>query len=103
MLTGSFHDPARAKLLETRKSVVNGWLGIADALDIQGEVVLARDVRHFARDLPRVSTDRELVAKWLLNHLGQRSHKRPCPKLRERGGRNSHGSPHDHFAKRGRE
>jgi hypothetical protein len=81
MLTGSFHDPARAKLLETRKSVVNGWLGVADALDIQGEVVLARDVRHFARHLPRVSTDRELVAKWLLNHLGQRSHKRPVSEV----------------------
>jgi hypothetical protein len=41
MLTGSFHDPAGHSLLETRKTVVRGWLEIADALDVQGDVVLA--------------------------------------------------------------
>jgi hypothetical protein len=49
MLTGSFHDPARQTLLETPKTVVGAWLEIADALDVQGEVVLAGDVRHFAK------------------------------------------------------
>jgi hypothetical protein len=81
VLTGSFHDPARAKLLETRKSVVNGWLAIADGLDVQGEVVLAGDVRHFARHLPRVLTDREIVAKGLLDHLGRRLHKGPVSEV----------------------
>lgn len=77
MLTGSFHDPARAKLLETRKSVVNGWLDIADGLEVQGEIVLAGAVRYFARRLPRVLTDREIVAKALLDHLGRRLHNGP--------------------------
>jgi hypothetical protein len=39
MRTGSLHDPARDRLLETRKSVVGGWLEIADALDLRGELV----------------------------------------------------------------
>ena len=80
MLTDTFHDPARTKVLETRKSVVNGWLGIADALNVQGEVVLAGDVRHLARHLPRVITDRELVAKKLLSHL-ERLHKEPVSEV----------------------
>ena len=66
---GSFSDPARARLLETRKAVVNGWLNIADSLDIQGEVILAGDVRHFARHLPRVLTDREHLAAALVEHF----------------------------------
>jgi Relaxase/Mobilisation nuclease domain len=81
MLTGSFHDPARPKLLETRKSVFNGWLEIADGLDVQGEVALAGDVRHFARHLPRVMTDRELVARGLTNHLDERAHKGPVSEV----------------------
>jgi hypothetical protein len=79
MRTGSFHDPARDRLLESRKSVVGGWLGIADALDLQGEVVLAGEVRHLARHLPRVLTDRELVAVGLINHLGQRTRNGTVP------------------------
>jgi hypothetical protein len=73
----TFRDPARAKLLETRKAVVNGWLGIADSLDVQGEVVLAGDVRHFVRHLPHVITDRELVARGSINHPDERAHKGP--------------------------
>jgi hypothetical protein len=41
-------------LLETPKVITHGWLDVADALDAQGEASLAREVRHFARHLPRV-------------------------------------------------
>jgi Relaxase/Mobilisation nuclease domain len=60
--TGAAHDPARAKLLETRKAVAAGWMGVAAALDDQGEIVLAGDVRYFAAHLPPVLTDRERLA-----------------------------------------
>jgi hypothetical protein len=70
MLTGSFHDPARAKLLEIRKSVVNGWLDIADALDLQRETILAGDVRRFARDLPSIPTGDERLAERVAKFLG---------------------------------
>ena len=67
--TGSFHDPARTKLLETRKAITHGWLEVADALDAQGEASLAGEVRHFARHLPRVLTDKERIAIALVEHI----------------------------------
>jgi hypothetical protein len=67
--TGTFRDPAHGKLLETRKAVVAGWMGIAATLDAQGEIVLAGDVRYFANHLPRVLTDRERLAGEFIRHL----------------------------------
>ncbi len=60
--TGTIRDPKRAKLLETRKALVAGWLRIAQTLEAQGERSLAADVREFARTLPPVRTDRERLA-----------------------------------------
>lgn len=70
--TGSFHDPARSKLLDTRKYVVGSWLQVADKLDLQGEITLAADVRYFARHLPPVMTDGEAIAAKLAQHLRRR-------------------------------
>ena len=42
--TGTVRDSARAKLLETRKAVVAGWMTTAAVLDAQGEIVLAGNV-----------------------------------------------------------
>ena len=60
--TKTIHDPAHAKLLATRQAVVDGWIKVAAALDVQGEIVLAGDVRYFAKHLPPVLTDRERLA-----------------------------------------
>jgi hypothetical protein len=38
---GIVRDPARTKLVQTRKALVSHWMNIADSLDAQGEVVLA--------------------------------------------------------------
>jgi hypothetical protein len=65
----SYRDPARERLVGTRKSIVSGWLGIAETLDLQGETTLAGDVRHFAQHLPRVLTDKERLAVQLAQHL----------------------------------
>ena len=67
--TGSFQEPARAKLLETRKAITHDWLNVADAIDVQGETSLAGEVRHFARHLPRVLTDKERIAVALVEHI----------------------------------
>jgi type IV secretion system T-DNA border endonuclease VirD2 len=56
---GSFHDPVRIKLVESRKAIVARWLGVAEALDTQGEIIPAGEVRHFAQHLPKVLTDKE--------------------------------------------
>lgn len=66
--TGTIRDPARPRLVATRKSIVDGWTGVAAQLDAQGEIVLAGDVRYFASNLPKVLTDREKLAMQLLRH-----------------------------------
>ena len=55
-------DPARDKLIETRKSLVSAWLKAAEVLDAQGEIILAGDVRYFVKHLPPVLTDRQRLA-----------------------------------------
>jgi hypothetical protein len=70
--TGTVRDPAHGKLLETRKAVVTGWMGIAATLDAQGEIVLAGDVRYFADHLPRVLTDRERLAEDFIRDMKER-------------------------------
>ena len=70
MKNGHFSEPAaRGKLVETRKAVVANWQKVAEALDRQGEVVLAGDVRYFAKHLPLVLTDAERLATQFLQHL----------------------------------
>ena len=72
--SGTIRDPAHAKLTETRKAVVTGWLGVANLLDGQSQPALAAEVRQFAKNLPRVLTDRERVATELIRHVNaQRS------------------------------
>jgi Relaxase/Mobilisation nuclease domain len=67
--TGSVRDPAHNKLAETRKAVVAGWKALADALNAQGEIVLASEVRTFATRLPPVLTDRERLAAEFIRHI----------------------------------
>lgn len=67
--TGAFRDPARARLIETRKAVVEHWMQIADTLDAQGEIPLAGDVRHFVQRLPRTLTEKELLAQRFIEDL----------------------------------
>lgn len=67
--SGTIRDPAHAKLAETRKAVVTGWLGVAALLEKQGETVLAREVCQFVSNLPPVLTDRERIATELVRHV----------------------------------
>jgi hypothetical protein len=60
--TRTISDPARARLLETRKAVVDAWNTVALQLDAQGKVQLGDEVRYFVRHLPPVLTDRERLA-----------------------------------------
>jgi hypothetical protein len=83
--TGTIRDPARPTLVATRKSIVNGWTGVAAQLDAQGEIILAGDVRHFASNLPKVLTDREKLAIQLLRHqASQRAKNEPRAQQRVR-------------------
>jgi hypothetical protein len=52
----------REKLLKTRESLVSTWMNAADVLDAQGEIILAGDVRYFAKHLAPVLSDRQKLA-----------------------------------------
>ena len=70
MKTGRFNEPAaRAKLVESRKAVVVNWMKVAETLDRQGEVILAGDVRYFAKHLPSVRTDMEGLTAKFAQHI----------------------------------
>jgi hypothetical protein len=60
--SGTIEDPARERLLDTRRSLVSTWMKAAAVLDAQGEEILAGDVRYFAKHLPPVLTDRQRLA-----------------------------------------
>jgi hypothetical protein len=68
LTAGTLRDPAHEKLHERRRAVVTGWMRIADTLDTQGEIVLAGDVRYFAKHLPAVLTDRERLAQNVIRY-----------------------------------
>jgi len=67
--TNPVPDPARSKLLETRKAIIQGWNAVADKLESQGEIVLGGDVRYFAMHLPPVLTDRERLTEQFMPFL----------------------------------
>jgi Relaxase/Mobilisation nuclease domain len=69
--SGTVEDPARTRLLETRKSLVSAWMRTAEVLDAQGEVILAGEVRYFAQHLPLVLTDRQRLAAQFLRFKEQ--------------------------------
>ena len=81
--TRSIRDPARDRLVYSRKALIAGWTKIAETLDAQGEIALAGDVRYFAQTLPRVLTDRERIASQVVEHLKHTSRRQPDPR-RER-------------------
>ncbi len=77
---GRYSEPARAKLIETRNAVIANWMKIADTLDRQGEVILAGDVRCFAKHLPPALTDTERLAMKFTQHLAS---SREAPRARQ--------------------
>jgi hypothetical protein len=85
--TGVVRDPSHSKLAETRKAIVAGWKAVADALDAQGEIALAGEVRSFVTRLPPVLTDRERLAVEFIRHVkAARSARAPvAERARDRG------------------
>lgn len=64
-------DPAHSELAQTRESIVARWNVIAEILEFQGEATLAADTRQFAKKLPAVLTNRELLAKSFIDWRAQ--------------------------------
>jgi hypothetical protein len=57
-----------ARLLDTRRAVIQGWLGLRDSLRADGREGQARDVERFLKGMPPPRTEREWIAQNLLLH-----------------------------------
>jgi predicted transcriptional regulator len=60
-------EPGKAKLVETRRAVEQGWRAVGEILANQGDAQLADAVTRFRRELPPPRTEREWMAAALLN------------------------------------
>jgi hypothetical protein len=58
-------ETGKAKVLETRRSVVRSWLGVRDILRASSREELAREVERFIIGMPAPHTEREWVAQAL--------------------------------------
>ncbi len=74
--------PGRAQLKATRHSVTNGWVGIADLLNKQGEVSLAQAAARFVERMPSARTETELIIAQLRDEIYERMRVRSTSALR---------------------
>jgi hypothetical protein len=58
-------EPGKAKLVETRETVVRGWHAVAEKLAMDGHGRLAEQVWKFIGEMPPVATDTERIARGL--------------------------------------
>jgi hypothetical protein len=64
-------EPAKAQMLDTRRSVVRGWFGVRETLRANGREGLANEVERFMRGMPSPLTERDWIAQVLLEHVRQ--------------------------------
>lgn len=64
-------EAGKADLLATRAWVRQAWCEIGDALQRQGHSELAAEVARFVQHMPAVLTDRERIARGLIEHVRQ--------------------------------
>lgn len=62
-------EPGKAKILDTRRSMVRGWLGVRDALRAGGRGNLASEVERFLKNMPPPQSERERLGQALQEHL----------------------------------
>ena len=62
-------EVGKAAIFETRAEVVSEWEQTARRLEVQGEQLLAADVRKFIASMPPPRTDREHVAAEILREV----------------------------------
>jgi len=62
-------EPGRARILDTRRSVVQGWLAVGEALRVEGREGLANEVGRFVMGMPPPRTERERMALDLIERI----------------------------------
>jgi hypothetical protein len=64
-------DSGKAGLLNTRREVTRGWLGLSESLRACGRDGLAYEVQRFLKGMPPPRTDRETIAQGLIHHASK--------------------------------
>ena len=64
-------EPGKDQLLNTRRSVVRSWLSIRETLRADGREGLANEVESFIGGMPPTLTERDWLARALLEHVRQ--------------------------------
>jgi hypothetical protein len=64
-------EPGKAQILDTRRSVVRGWLGVYETLRAGGREGLANEVERFVIGMPQPRTEREWLGQALLERARQ--------------------------------
>lgn len=72
-------EPSQRVLAETRRAVLDGWRGLADVLELEGEPRLAGAVRRFAETIPPPLTEKETIARQLGPHIRNHSVREQVP------------------------
>ena len=62
-------EPARAKLLQTRRDVERGWRAVSEILTSQGRQELATHVRLFLEGMPQPQTEKERLLAGLRTRI----------------------------------
>jgi len=65
-------EPGRAALVNTRKGVIRGWLGLSESLRANGRERLAKEVHRFLKNMPPPRTERESIAQNLVQQAQKR-------------------------------
>lgn len=74
-------EPGKKALIETRREVVRGWHAVAEDFANEGRHGLANDVRRFVDEMSPPRSEREWLARGLLD-LVRRGHAREQPPAR---------------------
>jgi MobA/VirD2-like, nuclease domain len=72
-------EPGKASLVNTRNEVRRAWLAVGDILIRERQPELAAHVRRFSEKMPPPQTEKEWIARELINHTPEpRSQDRPA-------------------------
>jgi relaxase-like protein len=62
-------EKRKAQIIETRKQVVQGWLGFASHLETAGQREIADRIRRFVARMPPGQTEKEWIAEELMRRV----------------------------------
>lgn len=62
-------EPGKVQLLDTRRSVVQGWFDLGESLRADGRDGLVHEVGRFVQGMPTPQTEREWLAQGLQEHV----------------------------------